>query len=88
MRRHYLASITIITVLSFAVAAPAFAQTEQVQFAANVEFIKGTIEAIPLPDASVDVIISNCVINLSADKDAVLRESFRVLTPGATRSTR
>jgi SAM-dependent methyltransferase len=48
----------------------------------NVEFIKGTIEAIPLPDASVDVIISNCVINLSADKDAVLRESFRVLKPG------
>ena len=48
----------------------------------NVEFIKGTIEAIPLPDCSVDVIISNCVINLSADKDAVLRESFRVLKPG------
>ena len=49
---------------------------------ANVEFIKGTIEDIPLPDASVDVIISNCVINLSADKDAVLREAFRVLKPG------
>src|SRR5213593_2900880 len=49
---------------------------------ANVEFLKGTIEAIPLPDCSVDVIISNCVINLSADKDAVLRESFRVLKPG------
>jgi len=48
----------------------------------NVEFIKGTIEAIPLPDNSVDVVISNCVINLSADKDAVLREAFRVLKPG------
>ena len=48
----------------------------------NVEFIKGTIEAIPLPAASVDVIISNCVINLSADKDAVLHEAFRVLKPG------
>ena len=48
----------------------------------NVEFLKGTIEAIPLPDASVDVIISNCVINLSSDKDAVLREAFRVLKPG------
>ncbi len=50
--------------------------------ATNVEFLKGTIEAIPLPDASVDVIISNCVINLSADKDQVLREAFRVLRPG------
>jgi ubiquinone/menaquinone biosynthesis C-methylase UbiE len=50
--------------------------------AANVEFLKGTIEDIPLPDRSVDVIISNCVINLSADKDAVLREAFRVLKPG------
>ncbi|MDE3155151.1 MAG: arsenite methyltransferase [Acidobacteriota bacterium] len=50
--------------------------------ATNVEFLKGTIEAIPLPDSSVDVIISNCVINLSADKDAVLREAFRVLKPG------
>ncbi|HZT75868.1 MAG TPA: arsenite methyltransferase [Vicinamibacterales bacterium] len=50
--------------------------------ATNVEFLKGTIEAIPLPDASVDVIISNCVINLSGDKDAVLREAFRVLKPG------
>src|SRR5450830_1873721 len=50
--------------------------------ATNVEFLKGTIEAIPLPDASVDVIISNCVINLSTDKDAVLREAFRVLKPG------
>jgi SAM-dependent methyltransferase len=48
----------------------------------NVEFLKGTIEAIPLPDCSVDVIISNCVINLSTDKDAVLREAFRVLKPG------
>jgi SAM-dependent methyltransferase len=50
--------------------------------ATNVEFLKGTIEAVPLPDASVDVIISNCVINLSSDKDAVLREAFRVLKPG------
>jgi arsenite methyltransferase len=50
--------------------------------ATNVEFLKGTIEAIPLPDASVDVVISNCVINLSSDKDAVLREAFRVLKPG------
>jgi arsenite methyltransferase len=50
--------------------------------AANVEFLKGTIEAIPLPDNSVDVVISNCVINLSSDKDAVLREAFRVLKPG------
>jgi arsenite methyltransferase len=48
----------------------------------NVEFLKGEIEAIPLPDASVDVIISNCVINLSADKDRVLGEAFRVLKPG------
>jgi arsenite methyltransferase len=48
----------------------------------NVEFLKGEIEHIPLPDASVDVVISNCVINLSADKDAVLREAFRVLKPG------
>lgn len=48
----------------------------------NVEFLKGTIEEIPLPDASVDVVISNCVINLSADKDRVLREAFRVLKPG------
>jgi SAM-dependent methyltransferase len=50
--------------------------------AKNVAFLKGHIEEIPLPDASVDVIISNCVINLSADKDAVLREAFRVLKPG------
>ncbi|WP_022723236.1 arsenite methyltransferase [Rhodopseudomonas sp. B29] len=48
----------------------------------NVEFLKGEIEAIPLPDNSVDVIISNCVINLSGDKDRVLREAFRVLKPG------
>ncbi len=48
----------------------------------NVEFLKGQIEHIPLPDSSVDVIISNCVINLSADKDRVLREAFRVLRPG------
>jgi SAM-dependent methyltransferase len=48
----------------------------------NVEFLKGEIEDIPLPDNSVDVIISNCVINLSADKDKVLREAFRVLKPG------
>src|ERR1700751_1051634 len=50
--------------------------------AENVEFLKGEIEQIPLPDNSVDVIISNCVINLSADKDRVLREAFRVLKPG------
>jgi arsenite methyltransferase len=48
----------------------------------NVEFLKGEIEHIPLPDTSVDVIISNCVINLSADKPQVLREAFRVLRPG------
>jgi arsenite methyltransferase len=48
----------------------------------NVEFLKGEIEKIPLPDESVDVVISNCVINLSADKDRVLREAFRVLKPG------
>ena len=50
--------------------------------ATNVEFLKGEIENIPLPDNSVDVILSNCVINLSADKDRVLREAFRVLKPG------
>ena len=49
---------------------------------ANVEFLKGEIENIPLPDNAVDVVISNCVINLSADKDRVLREAFRVLKPG------
>jgi arsenite methyltransferase len=48
----------------------------------NVEFLKGEIENIPLPDDSVDVVISNCVINLSADKDRVLKEAFRVLKPG------
>src|SRR5258706_9039669 len=48
----------------------------------NVEFLKGEIEHIPLPDNSVDVIISNCVINLSADKDRVFAEAFRVLKPG------
>lgn len=50
--------------------------------ATNVEFLKGEIERIPLPDNSIDVIISNCVINLSADKGQVLREAFRVLKPG------
>jgi SAM-dependent methyltransferase len=50
--------------------------------AGNVEFLKGEIESIPLPDNTVDVVISNCVINLSADKDRVLREAFRVLKPG------
>jgi SAM-dependent methyltransferase len=48
----------------------------------NVEFLKGEIENIPLPEQSVDVIISNCVINLSSDKDRVLKEAFRVLKPG------
>jgi arsenite methyltransferase len=50
--------------------------------ATNVEFLKGEIEAVPLPDGSVDVVISNCVINLSTDKPAVLAEMFRVLVPG------
>lgn len=50
--------------------------------ATNVEFLRGQIEDIPLPDASIDVIISNCVINLSTDKPAVLAEMFRVLVPG------
>ncbi len=50
--------------------------------ATNVEFLKGTIEDVPLPDGAVDVVISNCVINLSTDKPAVLAEMFRVLTPG------
>jgi ubiquinone/menaquinone biosynthesis C-methylase UbiE len=49
---------------------------------ANVEFLKGDIESIPLPDRSVDVVISNCVINLSGDKDRVFAEAFRVLKPG------
>ena len=57
-------------------------ENQQKAGATNVEFLKGAIEAIPLPDNSVDVIISNCVINLSGDKDAVLREAFRVLKPG------
>jgi arsenite methyltransferase len=48
----------------------------------NAEFLQGTIEQVPLPDGAVDVVISNCVINLAADKDPVLREAFRVLTPG------
>ena len=48
----------------------------------NVEFLQGAIESIPLPDCSIDVVISNCVINLSADKDATFREAFRVLKPG------
>jgi len=50
--------------------------------AGNIEFLKGEIEALPLPGASVDVVISNCVINLSTDKPAVLAEMFRVLVPG------
>ncbi|NGO72823.1 methyltransferase domain-containing protein, partial [Streptomyces boncukensis] len=50
--------------------------------AGNVEFLKGAIESVPLPDASVDVVISNCVINLSVDKPAVFAEMFRVLAPG------
>src|SRR5262245_32858160 len=57
-------------------------ENQRTSGATNVEFLKGTIEAIPLPDDSVDVIISNCGINLSSDKDAVLREAFRVLKPG------
>ena len=50
--------------------------------ATNVEFLKGTLDAIPLPEGAVDVVISNCVINLSSNKDAVLAEAFRVLKPG------
>jgi SAM-dependent methyltransferase len=57
-------------------------ENQQKAGVANVEFLKGEIEQIPLPGNSVDVIISNCVINLSADKDRVLREAFRVLKPG------
>src|SRR5918995_3248955 len=57
-------------------------QNRQQAGAENVTFLKGEIEAVPLPDAAVDVIISNCVINLSADKDAVLAEAYRVLRPG------
>jgi SAM-dependent methyltransferase len=57
-------------------------QNQREAGATNVEFLKGQIEAIPLPAASVDVIISNCVVNLSGDKDQVFREAFRVLKPG------
>jgi SAM-dependent methyltransferase len=57
-------------------------QNKQRAGATNVEFLKGTIEDVPLPDACVDVVISNCVINLSIDKPAVLAEMFRVLKPG------
>jgi SAM-dependent methyltransferase len=57
-------------------------ENQRIAGTTNVEFLKGTIEAIPLPDSSVDVIISNCVINLSSDKDTVMREAFRVLRPG------
>src|SRR5206468_2475249 len=57
-------------------------QNKQKSGIQNVEFLKGEIEHIPLPDNSVDVIISNCVINLSANKDRVLAEAFRVLKPG------
>ena len=57
-------------------------QNQEKAGVANVEFLKGDIEAIPLPDASVDVVISNCVINLSLDKDKVFAEAFRVLRPG------
>ena len=61
----------------------ALARENQKKAAAeNVEFLKGAIESVPLPDNSVDVIISNCVINLSGDKDRVLAEAFRVLKPG------
>jgi len=61
----------------------ALAETNRVESGAtNVEFLRGHIEEIPLPDASIDVIISNCVINLAADKAPVLREAFRVLRPG------
>jgi len=56
-------------------------QNKQRSGLANVEFLRGEIESIPLPDASIDVVISNCVINLSAEKDRVLREAFRVLRP-------
>jgi arsenite methyltransferase len=57
-------------------------ENQQKAGVSNVEFLKGAIENIPLPDNSVDVIISNCVINLSGDKDRVLSEAFRVLKPG------
>ena len=61
--------------------APARADAAKAR-AENVEFLKGEIETLPLPDAAVDVVISNCVINLSVDKPAVLAEMFRVLVPG------
>lgn len=57
-------------------------QNKRASGLSNVHFLKGRIEDIPLPDASVDVVISNCVVNLSADKDRVLREAWRVLKPG------
>lgn len=57
-------------------------ENQRVAGATNVEFLKGEMENIPLPDGSVDVVISNCVINLAADKSRVLREAFRVLRPG------
>src|ERR1700677_4240310 len=57
-------------------------ENQKLDGAADVEVLNGEIENIPLPDSSVDVIISNCVINLSADKDRVLKEAFRVLKPG------
>jgi SAM-dependent methyltransferase len=57
-------------------------ENQRVAGVTNVEFLKGELESIPLPDGSVDVIISNCVVNLSADKDRVLSEAFRVLRPG------
>jgi ubiquinone/menaquinone biosynthesis C-methylase UbiE len=57
-------------------------RNQQEAGARNVEFLKGTVEAVPLPDDSVDVVISNCVINLSADKPAVFREAARMLRPG------
>ncbi|HEV8362070.1 MAG TPA: arsenite methyltransferase [Gemmatimonadaceae bacterium] len=57
-------------------------KNQQTAGATNVEFVKGTMESMPLPDGSVDVIISNCVINLSADKRLVMQEAFRVLKPG------
>jgi SAM-dependent methyltransferase len=57
-------------------------ENQRVAGVTNVEFLKGELESIPLPDAVVDVIISNCVVNLSADKDGALAEAFRVLKPG------
>jgi SAM-dependent methyltransferase len=57
-------------------------ENKRISGLSNVEFLKGEIESIPLPDNHVDVIISNCVINLSGDKDRVLKEAFRVLKPG------